>query len=56
MKVSQIYTDDQNFLSEDEKSAVFSSAYSGIVNGRNQILTMTTRAAARRELTSVYAK
>ena len=38
-------------ISEDEKHVV----YSEIVNGRNQI-SMTTRAAARGEPTSVYAK
>ena len=42
-------------ISEDEKNTVLSSAYGEIVNGRNQIL-MTTRAAARGEPTSVYAK
>ena len=44
-------------LSEDEKDAVLSStAYnSEIVNGRNQ-MSMTTRAAAKGEPTSVYAK
>ena len=40
-------------LSEDEKHAVFSSAYSEIVNDQNQV---STRAAARGEPTSVYAK
>ena len=42
-------------ISEDEKNTVLSSAYGEIVNGRNQIL-MTTRAAARGEPASVYAK
>ena len=44
-------------LSEDEKHAVLFSAYSVVVNGRNQML-MTTCAAARGEPqpTSVYAK
>ena len=42
-------------ISEDEKHALLSSAYSELVNGRNQI-SMTTRAAARAEPTSVYAK
>ena len=42
-------------LSEDEKQAALSSAYSEIVNGRNQ-MSMKTRAAARGEPTSVYAK
>ena len=42
-------------LSGDEKPAVLSSAYSEIVNDRNQ-MSMTTRAAARGEPTSVYAK
>ena len=42
-------------LSYDEKHAVLSSAYSEIVNDRNQ-MSMTTRAAARGEPTSVYAK
>ena len=36
-------------LSDDEKQAVLSSAYSKIVNGRNQV-SMTTYAAARGEL------
>ena len=40
-------------LSEDEKHAVFSSAYSEIVNDQNQV---STRAAAREEPTSDYAK
>ena len=42
-------------LSDDEKHAVLSSAYSEIVNGQNQML-MTTHAAVRGEPTSVYAK
>ena len=43
-------------LLEDEKHAVLSSAYSEIVNGRNQ-MSMATRAAARGVPTSVfYAK
>ena len=42
-------------LSEEEKHAVLSSAYSEMVNDRNQ-MSMTTRAAARGEPTSVYAK
>ena len=42
-------------LSEDEKHTVLSSAYSEMVNGRNQ-MSMTTRAAARGVPTSVYAK
>ena len=42
-------------LSEDEKHAVLYSAYSEIFNGRNQ-MSMTTRAAARGEPTTVYAK
>ena len=41
-------------ISEDEKHAVLYSAYSELVNGRNQI-SMTTR-AARAEPISVYAK
>ena len=42
-------------LSDDEKHVVLSSAYSEIVNDRNQI-SMTTRAAARGEPTLVYTK
>ena len=42
-------------LSENEKHAVLSSAYSEIVNDWNQV-SMTTRSAARGEPTSVYAK
>ena len=42
-------------LSEDEKKSVFYSAYTKIVNGRNQI-SMTTCAPLRGEPTSVYAK
>ena len=42
-------------LSEDEKHSVLSSVYSEIVIDRNQ-LSMTARAAARREPTTVYTK
>ena len=46
----------KKILSEDEKHAVLSSAYSEIVNNQNQ-MSMTTLAAARGEPTSVvYAK
>ena len=41
--------------SEVEKHAVLSSASGEIVNDRNQ-MSMTTRAAARGEISSVYAK
>ena len=42
-------------LSEDKRHTLLSSAYSEIVNDWNQ-KSMTTRAAARGEPTSVYAK